>query len=239
MRIKTGFDDIVIGGGSAGAVVAARLSEDPARRVALVEAGPHYAATASTPADILDGNVISLPHSWGYSARLTADRSIPFLQGKVTGGSSAITITAAIRGTRQDFAEWAALGNPLWSWERVLPRYLALEDDLDFGDREYHGRGGPVPIRRWRSEELTPVQEAFYSAALAAGRPDVADHNHPEATGVGPIPSHRRDARVRVSTAMGYLWPARDRDNLAILSETAVDRVLFRGGRACGVRVSS
>ncbi|WP_307795149.1 GMC family oxidoreductase [Actinacidiphila acididurans] len=232
------YDDIVIGGGSAGSVLASRLSEDPARRVLLVEAGPHYGGATATPPDILDGNVISVQHSWGYSARITADRSIPFLQGRVTGGSSAINLTAAVRGTRQDFTEWAELGNPLWSWEDVLPRYVALEDDLDFGHRRFHGRGGPVPVRRWRDEELTPVQEAFYSACLASGLPDVPDHNHPDSTGVGPNPLHRQDTRVRVSTAMGYLWPARGRANLEILSGTVVDRVLFRDGKAYGVRLS-
>ncbi|MFR9798339.1 GMC family oxidoreductase [Streptomyces sp. MS06] len=233
------FDDIVIGGGGAGAVLAARLSEDPARRVALIEAGPHYRDAAGTPADLLDGNTMSLVrHSWGLNARLTSDRRVPFPQGRVTGGSSAVGNTVAIRGTPADYDEWAALGNPLWSWDRSLPALTAIEDDLDYGEREFHGLGGPVPVRRWRTGELAPVQAAFLEACLKAGHPAAEDHNHPASTGVGPIPSTRRDPAVRVSTAMSYLWPAQERRNLVIVPNATAERVVIRGQRAVGVIVA-
>jgi len=240
MHTQTTADDIVVGAGSAGAVLAARLSEDDGRRVILLEAGPHYPTIGATPDDLLDGNAMSLTdHGWGYSARITADRSIRFPQGKVTGGSSAVGNTVAIRGTPQDYDEWAEAGNPLWSWDHVLPEFRRLEDDLDFGGLDYHATGGPIPIRRWRPEELTRVQQAFFDGCLAAGHGYCEDHNDPASTGVGPIPSNRRDARTRVSTAMSYLWPAAGRTNLTILPDAPVERVLFEGDRAVGVTVAT
>lgn len=234
------YDDIVVGAGSAGAVLAARLSEEPGRKVLLAEAGPHYRSTDTTPDDLLDANTMSLvDHSWGFTARLTPDRRVMFPLAKVTGGSSAVGNTVVIRGTPRDYDDWAAGGNPLWSWEHVFPVFRALEDDLDFGDRDVHGRGGPVPVRRWRPEELTEVQQEFRDACLGAGHPWVDDHNHPASTGVGPIPSNRRNPRVRVSTAMSYLWPAADRENLTILPRALVDRVVFDGDRAVGVVTSA
>lgn len=232
------FDDIVVGAGSAGAVIAARLSEDPGRRVLLIEAGNHYPNLGSAPDDLRDGNAMSLVrHSWGFGAQLTDQRRVMFPLGRTTGGSSAVGNTVAIRGTPADYDEWAALGNPLWSWNHVLPAFKKLEDDLDYFRTDVHGSGGPTPIRRWMSEELTPVQAAFSTACIESGIPWHDDHNHPESTGVGPIPSNRRDDRTRVSTAGSYLWPASKRSNLTILPRTVTDRVEFQGEVPVGVRV--
>lgn len=233
-------DDIIVGAGSAGAVLAGRLSEDTGRRVLLVEAGPHYPDQETTPDDLLDATTMSLVrHSWGMSAHINGDRNIPLPLGKVTGGSSAVGNTVAIRGTPEDYDDWAEHGNPLWAWDRVLPFFRKLENDLDFGDREHHGDDGPVPIRRWQPDELIPVQQAFLDACLDAGNPYAEDHNDPGSTGVGPIPANRRDGQIRVSTAMSYLWPARTRENLTVLPDTTVHRVLFDDRRAVGVVVSA
>ena len=144
------YDDIIVGGGSAGAVLAARLSEEPARRVLLLEAGPDYATLESTPADLQDGWRMSLrAHDWGLTAEAVPGRAIPYPRGRVIGGSSAVNATIALRGVPADYDEWAALGNDEWSWAKVLPYFRRLEDDPD-GAGELHGRGGPIAIRRWR-----------------------------------------------------------------------------------------
>lgn len=239
------YDDVVVGSGSAGAAVAARLSEDAARRVLLLEAGPHFASMEEIPSDIRNGSVMSLTgHDWGYYAEIADGmgddprRTIRLPRGKLTGGSSAVGATIFLRGTPDDFDEWVALGNDEWAWSEVLPYYRKLEDDLDFAN-ELHGRGGPVPVRRWRPDELTPTQRTFRDVSVAAGWKEVEDHNHPEATGVGPIPSNRREPTTRVSTAMAYLLSAQSRPNLTIAAGAHVDRVRIRNGRAAGVTLAN
>ena len=230
------YDDIIVGGGSAGAVLAARLSEEPARRVLLLEAGPDYATLESTPADLQDGWRMSLrAHDWRLTAQAMPGRAIPYPRARVIGGSSAVNATIALRGVPADYDEWAALGNDEWSWAKVLPHFRRLEDDPE-GAAGLHGRGGPIAIRRWRPDELIPVQRAFFEVCRRLGFPEAADHNHPEATGVGPFPQNRR-GRLRLSTAIGYLLPARHRPNLTIRPHCLVNRVLFTSGRAVGVDI--
>jgi choline dehydrogenase len=232
------YDDIVVGGGSAGAVLAARLSEDPARRVLLLEAGPDYATLESTPDDLRDAWRMSLrTHDWGLTAEAVPGRPIPYPRGRVTGGSSAVNATIALRGVPADYDEWAALGNDEWSWAKVLPHFRRLEDDPE-GVDSLHGRGGPVAIRRWRPDELIPVQRDFFQVCRRLGFPEVADHNHPEATGVGPFPQNRR-GRLRLSTALAYVLPARHRPNLTIRPHCLVNRVLFADDRAVGMEVGA
>ena len=233
------YDVIVIGAGAAGSALAARLTEDPRRNVLLLEAGPYYPTTQQMPDDLINGHNNSYTaHDWGLRAETTSGgRLTAFPRGRVVGGSSAVNTAIALRGAPEDYDEWAALGNDEWSWEKVLPYFRKLENDLDFDD-DYHGRSGPVPIRRYREDELTPVQAAFMKAARAAGYPETADNNDPQSTGLGPHPMNKQ-GRTRMSVAICYIEPARHRLNLTIRGDCLIRRILADGLRATGVELES
>jgi choline dehydrogenase len=202
--------------------------------VLLLEAGPDFVSVEATPEALLrQQSVEPAEFDWGWTATAVPGREVGVPRGKVVGGSSAVNGAIALRGTPEDYDEWAALGNPGWSWREVLPYFRRLEDDQDEAG-DLHGTGGPISIRRAPPGEWHPVQAAFVAACRALGYPEAQDHNHPGSACVGPWPMNLR-GDLRVSTAIGYLLPARRRLNLTIRPGCHVHRVLFESGRAIGV----
>ena len=231
------YDIVIVGAGSSGSVIASRVSENPNLRVLLIEAGPDYPDLANTPDDLVNSHRNSMEdHDWHFNYLPTQGREVPFPRGRVTGGSSAVNTTIALRGVPEDYNEWAETGLDEWSWVGVLPAFNRLERDLDYGEADYHGDAGPITIRRYPHEELLPQHQAFLSAAADLGYDHCPDQNDPRATGAGPQPMNKL-GRLRISCAVGYLAPARIRPNLDILANTSVSRVLVENGVCTGVEI--
>lgn len=235
------FDYIVVGAGSAGCVLANRLSADPGVSVCLIEAGPSDltlfpGSYIRTPAGIL--RLIANP-KWNWMHRFsaqpgTANQPVPCPRGRVWGGSSAINGMIYIRGNRHDYDHWAALGNQGWSYEEVLP-YFRRSEHFEPGDSPWHGRGGELNVTELRSP--SPVNDVLYQAADELGWRYNEDFNGAEQEGIGPFHVTQINGE-RCSAARAFLHPILDRPNLRVLSSTLTHRVLLEGKRAVGVEVS-
>jgi choline dehydrogenase-like flavoprotein len=236
--VATGhWDVVVVGAGSAGCALAARLV-DAGRRVLVLEAGADHAQPGDFPPALTDAATLGAatpghPANWTYDAELADGQRYPVVRGRVTGGSSALNGGYFIRGTPADFDGWAADGNDLWSYDRVLPAFRRSETDADFGDRPEHGNAGPLPIRRLAQPH--PLTDAFAAACDDLGFPAEPDKNAGAVPGHGPIPFNVR-AGVRVNTAMAYLAPRRTVPGLTVRGGTRVDRIVVEAGRAVGVQ---
>lgn len=238
------YDHIVLGAGSAGAIMATRLSEDGHRSVLLIEAGPDYPTIEQLPDEVKHGyatatDIMVSDHNWQFVGKPTEQAPLMMVpRGKVTGGSSAINGQVFLRGVPEDYDAWAAMGNDQWHFENCFQYFRKLETDTDFGDSDFHGNDGPIIAHRFKPEQWLPDQKAFYAACREAGFPDSPDHNHPDATGIGPVPCNNPNG-IRWSTAIGYLSKARHRLNLTIRPNCMVHRLIFDGNKAVGVEVES
>jgi choline dehydrogenase len=229
---------IIVGGGTAGCVLASRLSEDPARTVILVEAGVDVSADRLP--DVVRYSRYWLPYDlrymWSYAADMY-ELGVPArtqLRGKVLGGSSSVNGAIAVRGIARDYDAWNI---PLWSYSEVLPSFKRLESDQDFSN-EFHGADGPISIRRFPQAEWSPFATSFAEALAELGFDEKPDLNHPHGVGYGALPFSLRPGGERTSTASAYIDPARSRANLTVIAEATAEEVLFAGCRAIGVVVS-
>ncbi|NEA33615.1 GMC family oxidoreductase N-terminal domain-containing protein [Streptomyces sp. SID13031] len=224
------YDYVIVGGGSAGCVLAARLSEDPDVEVCLVEAGP---ADTSPNIHVPAGaaKLFRTQLDWDYDSHQEPgceNRRIYLPRGRVLGGTSSINGMIYVRGNRLDYDSWR---QPGWSYDELLPYFLRAEDN-ERGGSEFHGTGGPLAVSENRSRN--PMSDAFIAAAIAAGHAANDDFNGPDQDGFGYYQLTQRDG-MRCSSAAAYLAPVIGRPNLTIETGVQVHRVVIEGGRATGV----
>jgi choline dehydrogenase-like flavoprotein len=225
------YDYVIVGAGSAGCVLAARLSEDPGVSVCLVEAGPSDTSpNIHVPAAF--GKLFRTGMDWDYDTHdepRLGRRRVYLPRGNVVGGTSSINTMIYIRGNRADYDGW---NQPGWSYRELLPYFLRSEDN-ERGASEYHGAGGPLSVSDGRSRN--PMSKAFVAAAVQAGHPYNDDFNGASQDGFGAFQLTQKDG-MRASAATAFLHPALDRPNLTVEANLQVHQVVIEGGRARGVR---
>lgn len=233
---KTHYDYIIVGAGSAGAALAARLSEKPGNRVLLLEAGKSGHPLSRLPVSF--GLFIDHPGvNWRFTSEPepgTANRAIPIPRGKLLGGSSAINGLVYVRGQTLDYDTWGQRGNRGWNWDDIEPIFRRMENYRDHADAT-RGNGGPLRISE--VPDQNPLYEALFAAAEATGHRRNADYNGPNQEGIAKTQATISRGR-RMSTAQCYLRPAMSRDNLEIVTEALTHRLILDGTRCTGVEYS-
>lgn len=238
-------DTLIIGGGSAGSVLAARLSEDPGHTVRLVEAGSPRRSAADFPPELADSAALPVggdaPWLWRYPVAFTPELPGQIVRGRGIGGSGAVNGCYFIRAAARDFAAWSReAGTFAWDFEEVLPFFRSLENDEDYGDHAGHSRTGPVPVRR--IARPSRLAQEFAATCLDLGFGEVPDWNSmpggPD-TGVGPVPCtigppDSSGRHRRIGPAHSYLLPALSRPNLIVRGDTLATRLRFAGNRVVG-----
>jgi choline dehydrogenase len=237
--MQTQYDVVVVGGGSAGCVIASRLTEDPNRRVLLLEAGPDPRPIPEMVADADQQTRLLLesPYVMMYPTPRGVDGSTFYnLAGRIMGGGSSVNVMAAPRPTKHDLDGWAARGNPDWSYDRMLPVLKRIEADQDFPDDPIHGSDGPLYVKRpFRFDmPMSDPVRAFIDRAVSMGLPICPDLNGPNPYGVCESIYNIKDG-VRQSTTVAYLDLARGRPNLEIVAEASVLSLKIAGNRVEGL----
>ncbi len=237
----TEYDYIVIGAGSAGAIVASRLAEDPDVNVLLLEAGGTDRTTLVRKPGMISlvqqVKQLKKKFDWGFTTvpqRHLDGRRIPYTRGKVLGGSSSVNGMLYLRGNEANYNEWAARGCEGWSFEDILPFYRKLENHED-GETAYHGAGGPIQVTRHPADQISPVSNAFVRAASAVCGIPVGDDFNAENQHCASIYQMSASKGVRSGTAEAYVHPSLDRPNFALEVRALVRRVVIENGRATGV----